>query len=324
MDLSQATDELLAAPWESFVETRTRLADELARAGKRDDSRALKKIRRPPASAWATNQVVRQQRAAVEAYLAASDELRARQAAMLEGGGDRGAYQGAAEAFRQATASLTQSIRQVLQQGGREPDRAQIEGVMANVRAAALGQAEGSDRRAELLAGRLLADLSTGEAELESVFGASLAAGAAATAPLSRGVLGGKPHVPANDVHPAHRPHHHDAHAEREGDAQAKRAAEARARREEHARRVTAARDEEKAARAAASAATEEAQRALASRDAADERLTAAEASVTKAREALQEAKAAVHAAERAAKERQAVLTRATERRQSLEEQSES
>src|SRR3569623_1866599 len=127
MDLSQATDELLAAPWEAFVETRSRLADELARAGKRDDSRALKKIRRPTAAAWATNQVVRRARPAVDEYLAASDDLRARQAALVGGGADRAAYQSAAEAFRQATAALTQAVRKLLAHGAREPDRAQIE-----------------------------------------------------------------------------------------------------------------------------------------------------------------------------------------------------
>ena len=78
MDLNQATDQLLSAAWESFVETRARLADELARAGQRDESRALKKLRRPTAAAWATNQVVRRERAAVDGYLAASDELRSR------------------------------------------------------------------------------------------------------------------------------------------------------------------------------------------------------------------------------------------------------
>src|SRR3569832_2384881 len=135
MDLSQATDELLAAPWEGFVETRGKLADELARAGKRDDSRALKKIRRPTASAWATNQVVRRARPAVDRYLAASDELRARQAALVGGGGDRAAYQPAAEAFRQTTTTQTQTNQKKQKQGGRDPDRAQIEGVMANVRA---------------------------------------------------------------------------------------------------------------------------------------------------------------------------------------------
>src|SRR3569832_144995 len=138
MDLSQATDELLAAPWEGFVEARGKLADELARAGKRDDSRALKKIRRPTASAWATNQVVRRARPAVDRYLAASGELRARQAALVGGGGARAAYQPAAEAFVLASAALSLAVRMVLVLGGRDPDRALIVGVMANVRAGAL------------------------------------------------------------------------------------------------------------------------------------------------------------------------------------------
>jgi len=329
MDLSQATDQLLAAPWESFVETRTRLADELAQAGRREDSRALKKVRRPTAAAWATNQLVRRSRPAVDAYLAASDQLRDRQAAMLEGGGDRAAYQAAAETFRQATASLTQSIRQVLQQGGREPDRTQVEGVLANVRAAALAQGPRQDRRAELLAGRLLADLPASEGALDDVFGASVAAGAAATAPVSRVVVGaGRPHTAANDTHAAHGARHAGAHAKGGGEdagrdhAQARREAEARARREEHARRVAVAREDERTAREAAATATEGAEQARRAREAAEEELAGAEAALAKARDALADAKTALHAAERAAKERQVALDRATAHRHALEKQS--
>lgn len=317
MDLSRATDELLAAPWDSFVETRTRLAAELAGAGRRDDSRALKKIRRPTAAAWATNQVVRRARAAVDAYLAASDALRDRQAAMLEGGGgDRAAYQAATGSFRQATAALTQAVRNVLGHEGREPDRAQVEGVMANVRAAALGD----DRRAELLAGRLLAELPAGEGGLEGVFGASLAASAAATGPVTRAPA---PHekpypAPARD----HQRTHAEAHAKRETEGRAKREAEARAKHEEHARRLAAAADEEARAREAAATATAEAEQARAARAEAEERLKDAEAAVVKARQELHDAKATLQTAERTAKDSQAAVDRATERREALEKES--
>ena len=307
MDLSQATDQLLAAPWESFVETRARLADELARAGKRDDSRALKKLRRPTAAAWATNQVVRQERAAVDGYLAASDELRSRQGAMLGGGGERGAFQAAAEALRTATATLSLAVRQVLQQGGREPDRAQIEGVMTNVRAAALG-----DRRAELLAGRLLADLPAGD-DLAGLFGASLAAGAATTAPVAPRR---SPEVKAHGEGPD------DHGARRSREAEEKREAEARARREEHTRLLAAARAEEAAARDTATAAAAAATKAGATRDKAKDHLDQLAAAVTRARDALDEATAALHAAEREATRSETRAHRASQHRQSLEKAS--
>jgi len=318
MDLSQATDELLAAPWEAFVETRTRLADQLAGAGRREDSRVLKKIRRPTASAWATNQVVRRARAAVDAYLAASDELRLQQAAMLRGGdgGARAAYQAAAEAFRQATAALTQAARQALGQGGREPDRAQLEGVVANVRAAALAD----DRRAELLAGRLLADLPAGEGGLEGIFGASLAASAAATAPLVRSPApGAAPPAGHRAPEEVHAKRAAEGQGDREAEAHAKREAEARAKREEHARLVAAAVQEESAARDAAAAAGVEAQQARAAREQAEEGLRDAEAAAAKARQALQEAKTALQAAEHVAKARDAAADRAARHRQALE-----
>jgi len=307
MDLSQATDELLSAPWESFVETRARLAEELAGAGKRDDSRALKKLRRPTAAAWATNQVVRREREAVEAYLAASDELRSRQGAMLGGGGERGAFQAATERLRSATASLSQAIRRALDQGAREPDRTQIEGVLANVRTAALND----DQRATLLAGRLLADLTAGE-DLASLFGASLAAGAATTPPVS--------HPSPKEKDPAKS--HNDNAIHHADEAKAKREAEARARREEHARLLAAAKAEESAAREAAVNATAAADKARAIHDKAQDHLAELEASLTKAREALEEATTALHSAEREATNSESAAHRATHHRQTLEKAS--
>ena len=306
MDLNQATDQLLSAAWESFVETRARLADELARAGQRDESRALKKLRRPTAAAWVTNQVVRRERAAVDGYLAASDELRSRQEAMLGGGGERAAFQAAAEGLRGATASLSQAVRRALHQGDREPDRAQIEGVLANVRTAALD----GDQRAALLAGRLLADLVPGE-DLAGLFGASLAAGAASTPAVSP--------PPAPAVKEETRVDHA---ARRSQEAEARRQAEARARREEHARLLAAARAEESTAREGADAAAAAAAKARTTRDEAQNHLDELETALTKARDALKEATAALRTAEREESESEATAHRASHHRQTLEKAS--
>ena len=93
MDKREAEDQLFAASLDAFVETRARLAAALAAAGQKEDGQALKKLRRPSASAWATNQVVRRARAALNLFLEASARLRGSQGAIVAGRGDRGQYQ---------------------------------------------------------------------------------------------------------------------------------------------------------------------------------------------------------------------------------------
>ena len=58
-------DALFAAPLAEFVATRGRLASELAKAGDKQAAAALKAIGKPSVSAWAVNQAVRAEPAAV-------------------------------------------------------------------------------------------------------------------------------------------------------------------------------------------------------------------------------------------------------------------
>ena len=158
MDQRDALDELFTTSLDAFVETRARLAAALLAAGRKDDAQALKKVRRPSPSAWATNQVVRRARAEVDAFLEASDRLRGSQGAIVAGRGDRGVYQADAEDLRRATAALTDAARRILAELGRADDRPVVERVLANARAAALTDAA----RQALLEGALLADLDGG------------------------------------------------------------------------------------------------------------------------------------------------------------------
>src|SRR6516225_7784737 len=136
MDDREARDELYAAALDAFVETRARLAAALAAAGHKAEAQTLKKLRRPSPSAWATNQVVRRARGDVDAFLEASDRLRASQAALVGGQGDRGVYQADVEELRRASASLSEVARRILGERGRADDRALVERVLANARAA--------------------------------------------------------------------------------------------------------------------------------------------------------------------------------------------
>ncbi|MDB4982269.1 MAG: hypothetical protein JWM82_3021, partial [Myxococcales bacterium] len=148
-------DELFSTTLEAFVATRERLAGELTRADKKGEGQALKKIRRPSPSAWATNQVVRRSRAVVDAVLDAAAGLRHTQDALLDGHAGQAKYQAEVEALRVATAALSKATREALAAAGRADERQLVERVAANVRAAA----SSPERGAALLAARLTEDL---------------------------------------------------------------------------------------------------------------------------------------------------------------------
>jgi hypothetical protein len=71
-------DELYALPPEAFTSAR----DALAKAADRDDAKAIKALRKPSLVAWALNQLVRQQRSAVEELIGLGNDLRAAQEAL--------------------------------------------------------------------------------------------------------------------------------------------------------------------------------------------------------------------------------------------------
>jgi hypothetical protein len=277
MDEREALDELYAAPLEGFVEARARLAAALAAAGHKADAQALKKARKPSASAWATNQVVRRARAEVDAFLDASARLRQDQAAMLAGLADRETYQARADDLRRATGALADAARRVLDERG--DDRQLVDRVVANARAGALMDAA----RAALLEGRLAVDVDAGAEAFGGLF-ADGAALAAAPAPSRAPVALPRPTLPA----PA-------------APAPTARELEARRREEERARQLEAARREEIAARAVATTAAATARRARETRDEARRRLDDAEVELERAQ---REAESAEAGAERASRHR--------------------
>jgi hypothetical protein len=284
MDPRQATSELFSAPLDAFVETRARLAAALIAAGHRAEGQALKKLRKPSPSAWATNQVVRRARGELDAFLAASEHLRESQGAMVTGRGDRGVYQADIEELRGATAALADATRRVLEVAGRGDDRALVDRVVANARTAALTEAV----RAQLLGGELEADLDGGA----DAFGGLLAAGVVAPAGPPR------PAAPAGPT-------------AREQEAQ--RREEARLRELEEATR------DETEACAAATTAEIAAKRAREDLDEARRRVDEAERVVREASQALREAETAQRGAQREADEAAARAGRATRRREALE-----
>jgi hypothetical protein len=276
MDEREALDELYAAPLEGFVEARARLGAALAAAGRKADAQALKKARKPSASAWATNQVVRRARAEVDAFLDASAGLRQDQAAMLAGLADRETYQARADDLRRATGALADAARRVLDEIKRGDDRQLVDRVVANARAAALTDAA----RAALLGGRLAVDVDAGT----EAFGGLFADGAALTATSAPSRA---PAAAPRSTFPVTAP--------------TARELEARRRDEERARQLEAARREEIAARAVATTAAATATREREARDEARRRLDDAEVELERTQ---REAASAEAGAERASRHR--------------------
>jgi hypothetical protein len=148
-------DALYALPLEEFVAGRKRLADELKRQGARDDARKLAGLPKPSASAWLTNQTVRQAHELVRALLAATDEVAAaqRQLPAAQGGSKAGAsdFAAAVASQRKILAQLAERARAT---GASASDEV-LDRVANNFR---WGAITASDRDA-LARGRLIRDV---------------------------------------------------------------------------------------------------------------------------------------------------------------------
>ncbi len=297
MELRAARDQLFAASLERFVALRTELAGELAREGRKEDSRALKAIHRPSISAWTTNQVVRHASTEVDAFLEASDHLRRAQHDMLSGQTERATYLALSEVFREATTALGSVIRRVLADGARNADPSLVERVLSNFRNAAISEG----RRTDLLHGQLENDVAVDDDHLANLFGA--APGGA----VPRGATSPSPGVPPVVA------------TDRREQARRQREEQALAHKEELLRRLQAARDDEAALGQRETAAQSGVTQARAACDQAREQLDEADRAATHARQTWRDAQTTLHRAEREATETRAALQSATQRRETAE-----
>lgn len=259
-------DDLYGLPLDRFVPERSALARALRADGRRDEAAAVAALRKPSVAAWAVNQLVRSQRAAVKALLDSGDALREAQADLLAGRGDGRALRAAGERQRAAVDGLADAARGLLTSEGRELSPAVVERIVDTLHAAALDE----DARAQLRAGRL-------ERELRHV-GLGLGEAPATVAPSPASGAGAKRDPATEDPQP--RPQR----SERQGDARQRAAAA------EHAARERAA--ARKAARAVELAARRRAERAARALRAAEERRAGAARVLDEADEALAAARA--------------------------------
>ena len=84
-DLDAEIDALFRLPLAEFTAARNALAARLKKAGRAGEADAVKGMQKPPASAWAVNQLAWRHATEIEALLAVGERFRAAQAAQLAG-----------------------------------------------------------------------------------------------------------------------------------------------------------------------------------------------------------------------------------------------
>ncbi len=119
-----ALSELYQAPHDAFVTERARLSSELKTQGDKTGAARLAKLRRPPLSAWAVNQLWWQAREAFDELFATAERVRA---------GDLAA----GAAHRKAVAGLTGRADSLLEAAGHPATEATLRKVTATLSALA-------------------------------------------------------------------------------------------------------------------------------------------------------------------------------------------
>jgi hypothetical protein len=165
----EVAEELYGLPPGEFTRARDERAKLLRKDGEREAADAVKALRKPTVTAWALNQLAREQARDVERLLSAGERLRSAQQELLAGG-DRAAFQKAAAAERELVAGLAADALPLAREQGERPGAGLEDRLAATLHAAAL-----DDETAEQLrAGRL-----TREREAIGGFGALGTGGAA-------------------------------------------------------------------------------------------------------------------------------------------------
>jgi len=112
-------DALFQLPLSEFTAARNALAAKLKKAERADEAAEVQVLTKPPASAWAVNQLYWRHRNAFDRLIAAGDRLRTAQASQLRGKG--GELQEPLEARRVALSELTQHAATLLRESGHNP-----------------------------------------------------------------------------------------------------------------------------------------------------------------------------------------------------------
>lgn len=147
--------DLYGLPLERFVPERSALAKTLRASGQRDEAERVAKLRKPSVAAWAVNQLVRTQGAAIGELFKAGDQLRRAHGDLLGDHGNADALREAADRERSLVQQLTSTARGLLTSEGHELSATMLERVGETLHAAALEP----DARAQIADGCLEREL---------------------------------------------------------------------------------------------------------------------------------------------------------------------
>jgi hypothetical protein len=159
-DKEARLDDLYSAPLAEFTALRNDLAKELGSEGRDDEAAEIKKLKKPPVTAWATNLLAKEARPKLEKLIAASEDL---ERGLSEG--DNQLVTQATAARRKALAGLRHEAEKILEKGGHNAGAGPLERIVRNLQFAATG----AGTREDLLRGRLSSDVEP--SGLEAAFG---------------------------------------------------------------------------------------------------------------------------------------------------------
>lgn len=152
--VEEEIDRLYGKPLHEFTAARDALARDLRRGGDRAAADEVRALRKPTVSAWAINQLARNERMKVRSVLVGGEKLRSAHAELL-GGGRPAKVTEASDAERKAISHLVSSAAKILSQAGHSPNESTLERVASTLRAAAVDD----EGRLLLEKGRLTRDL---------------------------------------------------------------------------------------------------------------------------------------------------------------------
>jgi hypothetical protein len=131
-------DRLFSLPLSDFVTARNELARSLKARGDKETASRIQKIPKPSISAWAINQLARNEPERIGALLSALDRQRVLQTDGLNGGVDRNAMKESKQAENDALVEIERRLPAILEAGGHGSGRAAIERAIKSIRAAAI------------------------------------------------------------------------------------------------------------------------------------------------------------------------------------------
>jgi hypothetical protein len=135
MPAERDLDRLYGLPLEEFTGARNALVRDLQQAGRKDDAEEVRALKKPPASAWAVNQLARQHPQKVAELVKAGDALRKAQRDVLAG--KKGAdVREASRAQHELADELVDAAREILEDSGARATQATAQRILGTLRAA--------------------------------------------------------------------------------------------------------------------------------------------------------------------------------------------